>query len=190
MEKEYHRLLSCSKFWSELCAWDEESGLKCQAAGCPFCGGRLDRAYYERKPRGVLFVIDRLERRRVSFCCRDCRRRSVPESVRFARHKVFCLPAIILTLILTSQRAPLTTRRAGCLCGASEVTVRRWRSWVTLFLGSPRWGLLRARLRASWDATHFPSSLFLELQGAAPPPSHALFRTVRFLSVLSVRLIA
>ena len=60
--------------------------------GCD-CGGKLHRADYERKARGVP-QWDKC----YSFCCdqEDCRRRRTPESVRFLGRKVYAGLIVVL----------------------------------------------------------------------------------------------
>ncbi len=190
MEKEYHLLMSSINFWLELGEWDEEEGRKCQELGCPDCDGVLDRAYYERRPRGVLLGVPLIMRRRVSFCCRECRHRVTPESLRFARCKVFSLPTILMSLVLVSSKDPVrTARRVSALCLMSEVTLRRWRGWIDRFSKTPAWKLLRSRLSPRYDESCFPNSLFLEFQKAAFPFASTVVATVRYLAVLSVVLV-
>ena len=81
----WHELLGGeSPFFSYLIESDEKLAADTRQRGCP-CGGRIDRADYPRKPRGVPAEWDEAFSRRYSFCCakEGCRRRSTPPSLRF-----------------------------------------------------------------------------------------------------------
>jgi hypothetical protein len=58
---------------------DEKLATEVKSAGCP-CGGRLDRADYPRKPRGLPPEWEETFSSRISFCCarEGCRRRITP----------------------------------------------------------------------------------------------------------------
>ena len=69
--------------------------------GCVYCGGKLHRADYKRKPRGGPEWD-----RRYSFCCaeEDCRRRRMPESVRFMGRRVYAgLVVVLITTMIHGQ---------------------------------------------------------------------------------------
>ena len=70
-----------SEFFERLVAIDAKITARVAAAGCRFCGGRLHRGDYDRKPRGgTIAVAAEAFTRRFSLCCgRDgCRRRATP----------------------------------------------------------------------------------------------------------------
>ena len=73
-----HGLLLDPRWVAGMLALDVALADEVRSAGCP-CGGRLHRASYPRKPRGLLpgFDVEALSRR-TSFCChRDgCRERA------------------------------------------------------------------------------------------------------------------
>jgi len=97
-------------------------------SGCKYCGGVLDRSDYWRNPRGLDFVERRYERR-FSFCCRDCRRRVTPGSVRFLGRKVYLGLVVVVMSYLRQGRKPVLMRGLTGLSGAAEVTIRRWLCW-------------------------------------------------------------
>ena len=73
-----------AKFFQRLLEEDEGAVDRQQARGCPWCRGRLDRADYPRKPRGLPAQWEGLFSTRFSMCCcrEGCRRRLTPPSVR------------------------------------------------------------------------------------------------------------
>jgi hypothetical protein len=75
--------------------------------GCPYCGGRLDRAGYERKPRGGPPGIPEQYLIRHSLCCSqaDCRRRSLPPSCLFMGRRVYWGCVILVVMALRQNRA-------------------------------------------------------------------------------------
>ena len=185
---EYHRLLCEAIVWQELRHRDEERGAEMQAAGChrEECGGNLDRAFYPRSPRGHGIAFSHTDTRRVSYCCRECRRRHTPVSERFLSHKIYSYISLLVTLVLYSGRSPeVTLQRICAVSGASDVTVRRWRTWIAEFLKSSEWKVLRAQLSALFDVARFPGSLVEQFEGACRSLKTALVATLRFLSVLS-----
>ena len=66
-----------AKFFQGLLEEDEGAVDRQRARGCPSCRGRLDRADYPRKPRGLPEQWEGLFSRRFSLCCcrEGCRRR-------------------------------------------------------------------------------------------------------------------
>jgi hypothetical protein len=188
MTSPYHHLLSNAIVWQELEHQDEVEGERLRCNGCSVCGGKLDRAYYPRRPRGHRFELGLLRRRRVSFCCRNCRKRNTPVSVRFLSGKVYSHISLFIELTLRSGRSPgvrLSTIRS--LCGASEVTIRRWQKWILAFLRSPEWKLLRAKLAPPFDERRFPASLLETFHASANSLTESIRLALRFLGTLSVK---
>jgi hypothetical protein len=189
MLKIYHQLLSDSTFIQSLSDLDRHNAEQFRTSGCDHCGGVLDRADYERRPRGLRVSISVCQKRRISFCCRRCRRRASPESIFYLRHKVYAFAAVFLTLSLCSGRPPGTNIRRACsVSGASEVTLRRWRGWIERFLSSAEWGLLRKRLVALLSIDKFPFSLVEEFLKQTKESKEAVIFSLRYLSLLSVRI--
>lgn len=106
-------------FFSSLIAGDEALAAEVQRRGCP-CGGRLDRADYPRKPRGVPAAWDEAFCRRISFCCArpGCRKRNTPPSLRFFGRRVY-----VAAVMMVVCGRWVTAR----LAGVPKNTARRWR---------------------------------------------------------------
>ena len=186
--QEYHQLVREAIFLKELRDWDEREGAELQALGCRRveCGGKLDRAFYPRALRGHELEINQLSRRRVSYCCRRCRRRHTPVSVRFLSYKSYSHISVLMTLVLYSGRSPeVTLRKIRTVSGASEVTVRRWRTWIAEFLNTREWKALRAKLSPLFEVARFPASLVELFQLGGGSLAETLVATLRFLKVLS-----
>src|SRR5215510_6003588 len=92
--------------------------------GCLFCGGKLHRADYDRKPRG-----GPQWEWRFSFCCaeEDCRRRRTPESVRFLGRRVYAGLIVVLVSAMIHGLSPERVRRIREVLEIDYRTLERWR---------------------------------------------------------------
>jgi hypothetical protein len=113
LKGEKMRAWLCPIVWEFLKQIDYKVASKVKALGCRHCSGMLDWASFPRKPRGIETAEDV---RRASLCCRDCRRRVTPDSVRFLWKKVY----ILLVVALEPERG---------LLGVCRRTVARWREF-------------------------------------------------------------
>lgn len=155
-------------FLAKLLAIDAETAEAVRLARCQWCGSRLDRADYPRKPRGGLIApgVEAWSWRH-SFCCsRDgCRRRATPPSVRFLGGRVYAEVTVVLASVQGQVIEP-----AGALRRATGVparTVRRWLSWWRVaFLASAIWRASGARLVPAPDARQLPASLLVRFSAA------------------------
>jgi len=111
--------------------------------GCQFCGGKLHRADYDRKPRG-----GPQWEWRYSFCCdkEGCRRRRTPESVRFLGRRVY---AGLVVVLVSAMMHGLTAERVRRIRKELKIdyrTLKRWRQWwLDNFVRSPFWKAARAQ---------------------------------------------
>ena len=128
-----------SEFFEGLLAVDEAIRAQVAAAGCGFCGGRLHRSDFDRKPRGgVLSAAAETWVRRFSLCCgrEGCRRRSTPPSVRFLGRRVYVGAAVLVASIIAL--AATTASEAARTTGIPPRTTRRWiRWWRGPFVATP-----------------------------------------------------
>ena len=86
---------------------DADLAEEARREGC-YCSGKLHRADYDRKARGVPQW-----NKRYSFCCdqEDCRRRRTPESVRFLGRKVYAGLIVVLIPAMMHGLKPERVRR-------------------------------------------------------------------------------
>ncbi len=145
----WHGLLRDPRWVAGLLALDTTLAAEVRATGCP-CGGRLHRASYPRKPRGLPpgFDAEALGRR-VSFCCdRDgCRDRATPPSVVFLGRRVYAGAVVVLAAALRHGPTPERLERIIDLVGLSLRTLRRWLAWWRdTFTTTPLWRTLQGRL--------------------------------------------
>lgn len=137
---------------------DYELAEKASQEGCLYCGSKLHRGNYKRKPRGGPEHWDK----RCSFCCslEGCRRRLTPPSVRFFGRRFFIAPIVVL---LSAMNHGLTAERVRRLREWLDVDVRtleRWRLWwLETFVQSPFWKAARAQLMPPVDQATLPWSL-------------------------------
>ena len=137
---------------------DADLAQEVRQKGCLFCGGKLHRADYGRKPRGGPQWDQRY-----SFCCaeEDCRRWRTPESVRFLGRKVYAGLVVVLVTVMTHGLKP------GRICRIREAlqidsrTVKRWRQWwLESFVRSSFWKAVRARFMPPLCEPTLPLSLW------------------------------
>ena len=111
--------------------------------GCLFCGGKLHRADYDRKPRGGPEWDYRY-----SFCCarEGCRRRRTPESVRFMGRRVYAGLVVVLVSALVHGLKPERVARLREALGIERRTLERWHQWwLVTFVESSFGRAARAR---------------------------------------------
>jgi len=128
--------------------------------GCLYCGGKLYRGDYERKPRGgPEWDL------RYSFCCCQCRRRRTPESVRFLGRRVYAGLVVVLVAAMAHGLKPERVRRLREALQIDHRTLERWREWwLGLFVGSSFWKEARARFAPPVCQQTIPLSLCVRFQ--------------------------
>lgn len=154
----WHNLGRIDHFFKSLIAVDEQLAEQVRQQGCP-CGGRLHRADYPRKPRGVPAEWEDAFCRRISFCCaeRECRRRWTPPSVRFFGRRVYIAAVVIMFCARW-----MSQEEAGC----SRRTGRRWVAFFREKMVNSRiWQSLRTRLMPPVDEAGLPASLLARFGG-------------------------
>lgn len=136
----WHGIWPDVKFFLTLVEADKAIVEQVQAKGCP-CGGRLHRADYMRKPRGLMIDVDPAHCRRFSLCCsrEGCRARTCPPSVRFMNRKVYAAILIVLSCVAHCQeRITMEPSRAatniGQIFDVSRRVLVRWSTYFTTIL--------------------------------------------------------
>ena len=169
----WHILKTTAKhFFHSLQAADEIEAEQIRREGCR-CGGRLHRADYPRKPRGVPEECESLVSRRISFCCAEpnCRRRTTPQSVRFLGRRVY-----VAAFVLMVSASWVSTREAQ----VPGRTARRWRGFFTKQLvEAAQWQERRAWFMPPLDESALPGSLMSRFAGSR---DKALFSSLVFLA--------
>lgn len=190
----WHAFALDDKFFSCLQEIDQKIARQVAQAGCPRCGGRLDRSDYNRKPRGDSFVAASVELplRRISFCCcvEGCRRRATPPSVVFLGRRVYLGAVVLVAGALAQLLATMATATAAAHIPATQVparTLRRWsRWWQTELTVTGLFVALRGLLASPVDAARLPCSLLERLAGGAVEQITALLKLLAPLTTGSV----
>ncbi len=168
-----------------LLRFDVDLAGSTQAGGCGRCGGRLDRADYPRKPRGIPQELMVAHTQRLSLCCavEGCRRRATPPSVRFLGRRVYVGAAMVAITALGEGARRAEVRQLRVWLGLSARTLARWRRWWhEVFAESPFWRSARGQLRTPVTAPALPGGL---LQRFAGDLRAQLIAGLRFLSPIT-----
>jgi hypothetical protein len=185
----WHEFRPSVKFFQALFEFDEVIAEGVREAGCP-CGGRLHRADYPRKPRGLLEAAAPAYCTRISFCCNreGCRARTLPPSVRFLGRKVYVAAIVLVACaaychLRMKEEALLAAARAARVFDVPSRTLRRWSVYWTEVLPSlPGWQAERGRLMPPIDETCLPASLLERFVGG---PSEKLLGALQFVAPMT-----
>ena len=115
---------------------------------------------------------------RCSLCCRECRRRVTPPSVRFLGRKVYVGAVVLLATI------------KAMVCGAAPLTLARWAAWWTTVLPATTfWQAACARLVPAVRTEALPGALLERFEQAQGGPGEAaLVGTLGFVQPVTARL--
>jgi len=153
--------------------------------GCRHCPGKLHRADYTRKPRGMTFwPKDPKDTKRFSLCCdrEGCRRRQTPPSVRFLGRRVYggVVAVLIPAMVHGLKPERLAQIRQALDLKIDRRTLERWRQWwLGRFVESSFWKEARARFMPPLCQKSLPLSLCLHL--AVAERRDRLLELLRFL---------
>lgn len=180
-----HRDGADGKLFVALAELDELSAAKVKAGGCENCQGPLDRADYDRKPRGDLGEAAGAYARRRSFCCRreGCRQRATPPSVRFLGRKVYVAALVVIASVIGRERGLVGRGAPRRVENVPARTVRRWLEWWTaVFAVSMFWQEAKGLLATPVDETMLPGAI---LERLGWPDSAALTRLLRLIAPIT-----
>lgn len=164
----YQSVLEDVRLHEMLLRLDQDLARAAQAARCGWCGGRLDRADYARKPRGAPAGLGAEHALRLSFCCaaEGCRRRASPPSVRFLGRRVYVGAAVVGITALAEGSSREEVRALRTWLGLSARTLSRWRRWWReVFAESAFWRAARGRLDTPLSAAALPGALLRRFAG-------------------------
>lgn len=175
----YQSMLADVRLYEFLLRCDEDLARTTRAGGCGWCGGRLDRADYPRKPRGGPVGLGAAHDLRLSFCCAadGCRRRASPPSVRFLGRRVYLGAAMVGITALAPGASRAEVRALRTWLGLSARTLARWRRWwCGVFAASPFWRSARGQLHMPLSAAALPGALLQRFAGDLQAQLIALLR--------------
>lgn len=125
-----HKFPFNSTFHRVLVAIDRELAESTRQKGCS-CGGVLHVSNYPRSPLGIPAPIRSNYDTRLSFCCDNCRKRTIPPSVRFFGRRWYPAPLLLFIsacmVSINDYRLAQIKRHFGI--SVSESTWKRWRRW-------------------------------------------------------------
>ena len=164
----YQSVLADVRLYPLLLRLDQDLARTAQEKRCGWCGGRLDRADYARKPRGLPPELGAEHKVRLSLCCaaEGCRRRTRPPSVRFLGRRVYVGAAVVAITALGAGRRCAEVRDLRAWLGLSARTLARWRRWWrVVFAESPFWRGARGQLRTPVPVGALPGALLRRFAG-------------------------
>ena len=179
-------LLQKSSLFSLLHRIDRDLASQCREKRCPFCGGPLNQANYERKPRGGPEDLPEEYLIRQSLCCsrENCRRRTLPASCLFMGRRVYWAGVILVIMALRQNRPNgASTIKLMRMFGISRKTLFRWIDYFREeFPISAQWQRLRGRVHASVRNSELPGGLLRYFIRYADSAEEGLVRCLRFLA--------
>jgi hypothetical protein len=180
-----HGFEADAKLFAALVEIDAICATRVKEAGCADCGGPLDRADYERKPRGDLGAAAGAYTKRTSFCCRleGCRHRATPPSLRFLGRKVYVAVLVVVASVI-GRRIEIVGRGAPRhVEGVPVRTVRRWLAWWSIaFALSAFWMEAKGMFATPVEEAALPGSL---LERLGRPNATTLTRLLVFIAPIT-----
>ncbi len=141
-----------SNFFHNLLSKDEDLAAKTKEAGCLNCAGVLNVSNFPRKPRGIPDDFTSFFLIRLSLCCRRCRKRVTPPSVRFWGRRIYTAITILLyllSLLIEENRDTITIK-----------TAKRWTNYFqTIFTKGDFWRARQGDFMPSLNLNHIIPSL-------------------------------
>lgn len=166
----YREVLRDARFFELLLRIDREESERVRHARCPYCGGPLHDGHFARKARGILLGRAELPEGfdvRFDWCCGKCRRRTLPESVRFLGRKVYLAVVVAVATVVEGGSDGDARRLLRRQLGVSSNTLARWRRWWRELTGSAFWQSIRGMLPTGLDLECLPAALLESFQGEA-----------------------
>lgn len=179
-------LLQIDKLFRILYTFDQQLACEFKAKKCPFCGGILDWANYQRKPRGELCKVPDQYLVQFSLCCRteNCRRRTKPPSSRFFGQKVYWSCAIFVVMALMQNRSTgQSVSQIQRLLNISHHTIARWmRYFKEQFPFTAQWKRLRGKVISTIKDSQLPSNLLQYFIDTCQCKEDGMIRCLKFLA--------
>lgn len=175
-----HGLLGNVEFHEWLFRTDVDLAEQFRRRGCQRrgCGGRLHRADFPRKVRGLAVDDASSFGSRIGLCCGWCRKRVLPPTVRFFGRSSYAFVAALVAVATTLASGIASGAR---LVGAAWATTARWMRFLQCDLARRgEWQATRGRLPASVQLEQLPLSL-VEVFGSVDSDD-AWLSTLRWLS--------
>lgn len=154
--------------------------------GCPYCGGPLHQANYQRQAWGAPGGIPDECLMRQSLCCgrEGCRRRTLPPSCIYLG-RWFYWAGIMLVVMALRQRRPdgWSARQLRQQFGISRKTLIRWMVYFRdVFPSSVRWQTLRGLVSSAVRDSELPGGLLEYFLQQSESAERGLIECLRFLA--------
>ena len=179
-------LLEKQNIFFHIYTLDKLVAQECKKKPCPYCGGPLHFANYQRKPRGEPCELPDEYLTRFSLCCakQGCRRRVMPPSCRFLGRKIYWFP-VIICVVSDIQSLPLKSNELKLPkhLQISRNTLGRWSLFFQdEFPKSAQWQSIRGLVSAKVKNDKLPLSLVDHFSKLKKTLGNALFSCLKFLS--------
>lgn len=147
----YHILFKIDRDLAEL------TRAKC----CPYCGGPLHSAFYERSPRGGPDTLPTDYSIRMGMCCGHCRRRTLPPSSLFlGRKQHWGAIVLVVTMFRQKRTEGYTARKLMEKFYVSYPTLVRWmRYFQEEYPAGDTWKEHSSRVKLRVRSDELPGSL-------------------------------
>ena len=178
-----------SRTFSFLLQIDRDTEIQARQEPCRFCGDRLHRADYLRKPRVPGIDLSEAFCRRPSFCCRrdGCRRRQTPTLLRFLGRRVYASIVVILVAAMTQGASPKRLCELKAEFGVPPQTVRRWQHyWQSIFSQQSTWRYFRGNLVPTIADADLPLALVDRMTANMKDQQEALACLIRLANSCSM----
>jgi hypothetical protein len=159
----YHKYLTDKNFFEFLYKTDQDLARKTKEKGCRICGSKVHVSNYMRKPRGFDGLPDDYSLRFSLCCARDgCRKRVLPESIRFFGRVVYWSVHMVLISAMLNGRSS-DIEKIMSEFNVDIRTLKRWRKWwKNIFPATKFWKKMKGEL--SEDVDLFPLEILAILQ--------------------------
>jgi hypothetical protein len=154
--------------------------------GCPYCGGPLHQANYQRQAWGAPGGVPDEYLMRQSLCCgrEGCRRRTLPPSCIYLG-RWFYWAGIMLVVMALRQRRPdgWSARQLRQQFGISRKTLIRWMAYFgDVFPSGARWQNLRGRVSPTVRDSELPGGLVEYFLQQSDSAERGFIECLRFLA--------
>ena len=177
----YREILRDARFFELLLTIDEQRCQDARGRRCRYCGGPLYSAHFARKPQGGPRPAELPEGYEIRFdlCCGRCRKRTLPESVRFLGRKVYFAVVVAVATVVARGADRGAMRLLRQQLGVSWNTVKRWKTWWQQLTGSAFWQRIRGTLPIDLQVGDPPKSLLDRFDGS---PAERMQRLLELLA--------
>lgn len=185
------KLTQTIKLFTLLYFIDKDLAEQTRQNGCPYCGGPLHKAGYNRKPRGGPDNIPDDYCHRFGLCCghKDCRKRTLPPSTLFMGRRVYWGSVVLIVMTLRQNRQESFSILSR-LFGVPQQTIKRWAVYFReLFPFTQLWKQLRGQINCNVDNSCLPGNLVQYFLTTCDSQMDGVVNCLKFLAACPVPVI-